>query len=33
MAADEEYEREAHEWVESLTGKIAGKPDRASTTR
>lgn len=27
MAADEEYEREAEEWVESLTGDIADEPE------
>jgi predicted CopG family antitoxin len=26
MAADEEYEREAQEWVENLTGDIADEP-------
>jgi predicted CopG family antitoxin len=26
MAADEEYEREAREWVENLTGDIADEP-------
>lgn len=28
MAADEEYEREAEEWVENLTGDVADEPDR-----
>jgi predicted CopG family antitoxin len=26
MAADEEYEREAAEWVENLTGDVADEP-------
>lgn len=26
MAADEEYEREAQEWVENLTGDVADEP-------
>jgi hypothetical protein len=26
MAADEEYEREAQEWVENLAGDIADEP-------
>jgi len=26
MAADEEYEREAQQWVENLTGEIADEP-------
>lgn len=28
MAADEEYEREAQEWVENLAGDVADEPDR-----
>jgi hypothetical protein len=27
MAADGEYEREAQEWVEKLTGDIADEPE------
>ena len=27
MAADEEYEREAHEWVEGLIGDAADDPE------
>jgi predicted CopG family antitoxin len=26
MAADEEYEREAQEWIENLTGDVADEP-------
>jgi len=28
MAADEEREREAHEWSEGLVGDVAGDPPR-----
>lgn len=33
MAADEEYEREAMEWIEGLVGDVADEPGSSAPTR